>query len=120
MRKSDTLAYCIAIATGMALWFITTSSSGKREAWDDANYWSAAYPIAIVCSGLLGYLINDRPWRWALALFVGQFLAMTIRNGELGNLWPLGLLLFIVMSLPGVVIAKLAAWIHGRISPQEP
>jgi hypothetical protein len=50
-----------------------------------------------------------------LALFCGQFLALTIRAGELGNLWPLGLLLFLVMSVPGIAVAKLGGWLNGKI-----
>ena len=44
-----------------------------------------------------------------LVLFASQFLAMCVRNGELGSLWPLGLALFAVLALPGVVLATVAA-----------
>ncbi|MCL6508622.1 MAG: molybdopterin-dependent oxidoreductase, partial [Bryobacteraceae bacterium] len=39
---------------------------------------------------------------------------------ELGNLWPLGLLLFLVMSVPGIAIATLGQWLSGKISPRQP
>ena len=38
---------------------------------------------------------------------------MCLRNGELGNLWPMGMLLFAVISLPGMLAAKVAA----RLNP---
>jgi hypothetical protein len=120
MRKSDSAAYAISVATGMVLWFAAMASSGKREPWDDPTYWSVVYPAAIIVSGLLGFFFSKRSWRWPLALFCGQFLAMTIRAGELGNLWPLGLLLFLVMSMPGIAIAKLGEWLNGKISPRQP
>ena len=66
-------------------------------------------PLAIVGCALLGYLYPDRPWRWALVLFEAQFVAMCIRNGELGNLWPMGMGLFAIVALPGVVAAKVAS-----------
>ena len=34
---------------------------------------------------------------------------MCMRNGELAGLWPLGLALFAVLALPGVVHATVAA-----------
>jgi hypothetical protein len=60
-------------------------------------------------SAFLGYSYPERPWRWALVLFESQFLAMCIRNGELGNLWPLGMAVFAIIALPGIAAAKLAS-----------
>jgi len=102
-------AAIIAAAIGFALWFVTSLVTGKREPWDASAYWSVAYPLALLACGVLGYAYPQRPWRWALVLFASQFLAMCVRNGELGSLWPLGLALFAVLALPGVVLAKVAA-----------
>jgi len=120
MRKSDSTAYALSVATGMGLWFAAMASSGRREPWDDPAYWSVVYPGAIIVSGLLGFFYSKRSWRWPLALFCGQFLAMAIRAGELGNLWPLGLLVFLVMSVPGIGVARLGEWLSGKISPRQP
>ena len=108
----DTIPFAIAAISGMALWFIAVAVTGKREPWDQDFYWAVVYPVAIVASGLLGGFYPLKPWRWALTLFLGQFVAMTIRNGELGSLWPMGMLLFGVMSVPGMLLGKLAA--RGR------
>ncbi|WP_448192548.1 hypothetical protein [Azospirillum sp. sgz301742] len=99
----------------MALWFIVSLFTGKREPWDASAYWVFAYPAAILISAFLGYSYPDRPWRWALVLFESQFLAMCLRNGELGNLWPLGMALFAAIALPCVLAAKLASLL-GRPS----
>ncbi len=81
----------------------------RREAWDSGTYWSMAYPLALlVCAGL-GYRYRLKPWRWAAALFLAQFIAMCVRNGELGNLWPLGIVMFMILALPGMAAAQLAA-----------
>jgi hypothetical protein len=120
MRKPDYTAYAISVLTGMVLWFAAMTSSRTREPWDDPAYWSLAYPAAIVACGLLGFFFSNRPWRWPLALFCGQFLAMILRAGALGNLWPLGLLLFLVLSVPGIAIAKLGARLNARIAIRRP
>jgi hypothetical protein len=102
-------AFTIAAVVGFTLWFGTSLLTGRREAWDASAYWVFAYPLAVLVCALLGYGYPDRPWRWALVLFEAQFIAMCVRNGELGNLWPLGLVLFAVISVPGVVAARVAA-----------
>ena len=103
-----------SIALGAALWILASVYAGRREAWDAAAYWAVAYPAAILASGLLGYYRPERPWRWALAIFLGQFLGMCLRNGEIGNMWPLGLALMAVLSLPAIVAALLASRLRRR------
>ena len=108
-KHHDGSAFAVAAVIGMGLWFWASFNSGKREPWDDSSYWMIVYPIAVVVSGLLGYFFPARPWRWPLTLFLGQFVAMMIRNGEVGSLWPLGMFLFGVLALPGVFAAKIAS-----------
>jgi hypothetical protein len=110
--------YAIAAIAGVALWIGTSLISGKREAWDAAIYWTAAYPIAIALSGLLGFAYPKATWRWPLAIFLFQFVGMVIRNGELGGLWPLGMVLFAVLAIPGMLFARLAAWLRARLGPK--
>lgn len=104
----------IAVASGVALWFLGALLTGKREPWDGSAYWAVVYPAAILAAALLGRAYPERPWRWALLLFEAQFLAMCVRNGELGNLWPIGMALFAVIALPAVAAAKIAARFGGR------
>jgi len=102
-------AYAFASGAGLLLWFLGAAMTGEREAWDSGLYWSLFYPLAIGACGLLGYFFPERPWRWAVALFAAQLIAMALRSGEIGNLAPLGLILFGILSLPGVFAALIAA-----------
>jgi hypothetical protein len=108
-RHSAGTPAILAVATGAALWLVTAAASGRREAWDASGYWTLAYPAALAACAALGYRYPARAWLWAVALFEGQFLAMCARNGELGGLWPLGMALFAVLSLPGVWAARFGA-----------
>lgn len=118
-RHPAWVAVILAASGGFALWFMTSLLTGKREAWDGGAYWIIAYPVAIAACALLGYRFPDRPWRWALVLFVSQFLAMCVRNGELGNLWPLGMVMFAVIGLPGICVAQVAARFGRKASQGE-
>lgn len=108
-NRSTVNAVGIATVIGVALWFVSSLLTSKREPWDASVYWVLVYPLAVAACALLGYRYPERPWRWPLVLFEAQFIAMCVRNGELGNLWPLGMLLFAVVALPGIVAAKVAA-----------
>jgi len=99
----------IAAIVGAGLWYAAATITGRREPWDATAFWVAAYPAAILTCAILGYYYPERPWRWALVLFESQFLAMCVRNGELGSLWPLGMALFAIIALPGVVAARIAS-----------
>jgi len=115
-ESRSSVACASAIAAGMATWFAASIIAGRREAWDAGVYWVAFYPIAILLCGLLGYYFPDRPWRWALALFLAQFVAMAIRNGEIGNLSPIGLIVFAVLALPGIAAARFASGMKRKRS----
>lgn len=115
MRKTNALVpSAIASFIGLLLFAVTALLTDKREPWDASEYWTVAYPSALLACAILGYACPDRPWRWAIILFEAQFLAMCVRNGELGNLWPMGMLLFAIVALPGVLAAKLAVRFFDR------
>jgi len=100
---------CIAIAVGTALWIAAAVLTGKREPWDDSAYWTVAYPAALLASALLGYFYPTLTWRWPLLIFEAQLVAQCVRNGEPGNLWPIGMVLFAIVALPGMLTAKVAS-----------
>jgi hypothetical protein len=104
-----TTAFTTAIVVGVVLWIAGAGMSGQREAWDSGLYWALFYPLAIGASALMGYRFPERPWRWAVALFAAQFLAMLLRSGEIGSLAPLGLVMFGILALPAIFAASLAA-----------
>lgn len=108
-KAADRLPAILAFAAGVALWLLASLASDRREAWDGPAYWSLVYPLALLIAAGLAARFPTKPWRWALLLFAGQFIGMLARNGELGGLWPLGLLLFAVLALPAVVLAQLVA-----------
>ncbi len=104
----------IAAAAGIVLWLATSFAAGGREAWDAPGYWTVAYPVAIAICAVLGYLHPQRPGLWALVLFESQLVGMWIGSGEIGGLWPLGMLVLAAIALPGVAAAVLASRLRRR------
>ncbi|HXR56877.1 MAG TPA: hypothetical protein VN858_08750 [Casimicrobiaceae bacterium] len=105
----------LAAGAGAGIWLVATLVSGRREAWDASSYWTSFYPLALAASAWLGYRYPNRSWRWPLILFAAQFVTMCLLAREAGSLWPLGLALFGVLALPGVVVSRMAAR-RGRVA----
>ena len=69
---------------------------------------------AVHCArGRLGYWAPVRPWRWGLAVMLGQAVALAIAGGDF-TLLPLGLILFAVLALPAIAIARAMARVRLR------
>lgn len=110
---SDIHAFAIAISGGVLLWIAATVLGGRREAWDSGLYWTVAYPLSLALSAALGYWIPRKPWRWPLAVMFSQAVVLVLLAASFGLL-PLGLILFGILALPGIVLARLAARLRLR------
>jgi hypothetical protein len=107
----------VAVACGIAGWEIMQFLHPGREPWDLSEYWKAVYPGMMAVAALLGYHAPDRPWRWGLAIVMGQGLWMLLRTSlksGFPNLWPMSLVLLAVLSLPCIGAAYFGAYL-GRL-----
>ena len=109
--NKTTWAYVAAMGGGALLWFATAVISGKAEAWDSSLYWTATYPLALGLAAGLGYWAPERPWRWGLTVMLAQAAALALASSDFGLL-PLGLVLFSVLALPAVALARIMAGIR--------
>jgi hypothetical protein len=97
-----------ALATGAALWIIGSAVAGGREAWDGPLYFPWLYLLALAAAGVLARRHPAYPVRIAFAVFGGQLLVLFALNPG-GGLLPLGVILFAIMALPAVLVAKWAS-----------
>jgi hypothetical protein len=104
----------ISAFTGIALELGIHALTGRREAWDAAQYWTVGLPLVGLISGLIGYFSAGRAWLWTLAVVPAQVLTMMIRSGELGGLWPLAVALSAVLSAPFVAAAFVGSRLRAR------
>lgn len=115
MKSPRVVPAATALFGGAVLWWIGGTLAHRREPWDSGVYWVVVYPLAVALGAWLGWRFPRRPRLAAVLVFVGQFVAMIVRNGELGGLWPLGLAWFAVLSLPAIAAAT---WL-ARHSPHD-
>ena len=62
---------------------------------------------------LLGAAEPRRAWRWGVAPLAGQFATMLVSQG-IGNLLPLGVIVFAILSIPSVFAARFGAYARRR------
>ena len=108
------LVAALAAAAGAAAWIATCAASGEREAFDSPAYFALALPALAVASGCLGYAAPSRAGAIALAAAAGQCAAMLVRSGEIGSLFPLGLVFMLLLALPNYAAARLGKWLRLR------
>jgi hypothetical protein len=102
--------YLAAAVCGAAIWILIAQASGRREAWDSGLYFSVGIPALCLLSLGLAFLEPDRSWRWGVLPLVGQFVWMLLSQGP-GNLLPLGVIVFGVLSVPSIIAARIGAFI---------
>lgn len=107
-QPKDALPYTIALGAGLATCLAITLVSGRKEAWDSALYFTAGIPAMCAVAFALGYAFPAKAWRWALAIAVGQSIAMAFGGGSL-SLWPLAVVAMTILSVPQLVAALVGA-----------
>jgi hypothetical protein len=107
-------AIIASVATGAALELVVGAIGGRREAWDSPLYWSAGLPAALAAAAMIGYFAGRREWYWTGLIVPSQVTVMMLRNGEIGGLWLLMVVLASVLGAPFL----LAAFIASRLRPR--
>ncbi|MFZ5496371.1 MAG: hypothetical protein ACOZE5_13690 [Verrucomicrobiota bacterium] len=97
-------------------WWIACLPGGRTEAWHSEYYGTVSCPLSAIGAAVLGYLHRTHPWRWPLAMALGQATAF-FTSGPIANLPPFGLVAFVVLSLlllvPAILGARLRRWRDG-------
>jgi hypothetical protein len=93
----------VTIVIGAALEIGIHAWTGRAEAWDAVQYWTVGLPLAGLACAAVGFLSRGRHWLWTCLLVPSQVMTTMLRSGEVGNLWPLTLILSTLLSTPFVV-----------------
>lgn len=99
----------LSILTGIALEVGVHAMSGRREAWDSSEYWLIGLPAVAAVSFALGLFSRGTAWRWTTLIVPTQVMTMMARSGEIGNLWPLAIVLGLILGTPFFAIAFLGS-----------
>ena len=103
----------LSVVAGVGLELGIHMLSGRREAWDSPLYWTLGLPIVAVLSVAIGLVSERSEWLWTFLIVPSQVTTMMMRSGEIGNLWPLTVVLSSILSVPFVA----AAFVGSRFRP---
>lgn len=113
--------YTIAVVAALSTAFGTQLLSGiaagayayafRRELVDLPLYWLVMLPVCYLIAGVLGYMGPVRTWRWIVTMLAIHALYTLLSAGSGLSLWPLALVMYLVISLPGI----LTGWLGGLI-----
>jgi len=106
----------LSVLTGVVLELGIHALSGRREAWDSAQFWTLGLPIACLAAAFIGFLSQSTDWKWTLVVAPSQVMTMMVRDGEIGNLWPLTLAASTVLSAPFFVAAFAGSRFRPKVS----
>jgi hypothetical protein len=113
--KRDYALCAVSAFAGVAVWVTLSTISGRHEAWDSGEYFYVGMPVLCVVAGVLGYIEPKQIWRWAVVPMAGQAIWLLLSQG-FGNLMPLGIVVFVFLSLPLLLFARIgAAFARARI-----
>jgi hypothetical protein len=98
----------VVLELGIGAW------TGRREAWDSEQYWIVGLPIAAALAIVIGFLARGRSWVWAFTIVPGQVATMMLRSGEIGNLWPLAVMLSGILGAPFVVLSFIGSRLRAK------
>lgn len=99
----------------LATWLGISMSGGGGEAWDKGAYWSLALPGLYLAGGIAALLTRASVWLIALWSGIGQLAGLLMTAAGL-SLWPLGMILLAVLSLPVAAIAAVTRWVQRQLS----
>lgn len=115
--KKILITFIVSVVQGTLLWIIFPFISKENEPFD--SIWG--YIIIGVLGFVLGLSDPQKPWLWALGLYLGQFLfgsfsfikSIIYKNGGGVNLFiPLGAIFLLFFCMPALVGSYIGASIR--------
>jgi hypothetical protein len=117
MSTPERNLHILTAAVGVAVWLAPWLLLGRKEAWDHWTYFVVSIPLMSLAAAYAGFRARHRSWRWPLTLVLAQFVTALLVGG-FGNLFPLGIIVFVVLAVPMAIAAGVAAWIARRREQQ--
>lgn len=109
------LIHLIAIIIGICFWTIISVLTGEIEAWDSPLYFNIGFPIFLFLNFLLGIIKPKNPWRWGLLSTLAQIIPLGIMATGTANMWPLGLILMCILSIPAIIAAYIGSLLSLKL-----
>ena len=102
-KFASIVAICIGCIVWLAIWY--TSNYSDPQGTD--LYWYFGYPIMLLLSIVMGHYYSAHAWLWPLLMIMSQLaIGFILIKSDL-NLLPIGILVYIVISVPCIAAGYL-------------
>jgi hypothetical protein len=110
----------LGFVIGLALWLVPAGFLGQPEPWDGNG---PAYPLALLCSGLLlGFIAPGRTGTSVAGVFLGQLAVLlwrVVSSPENSELWLVGVVMLAGYTFVATGVgALLGALLRRRFGPE--
>lgn len=109
------LTLAATFALSLLVWIAVSAAAGGGEAWDKSAYWSVGLPVIYLGAAALAWLGPATTWKLWLGSLLGQFVGLLLTASS-WSLWPLGLIMLAVLSVPVPVAALVVRSLRRRFS----
>ena len=97
--KNKYLVSILLALSGLAVWVLITTLTNRREAWDSVYFWRYGVPAMLLLNAAAGFIEPERIKLKGLISVSLQPVAMTVKAGEIGSMFPFGLVVFLLLGL---------------------
>ena len=118
ITQNQWLPSIVSIAVGACVWFMFESIISTSGVTGGFTYWWAGYAVMFLAAGLLGYLFNQRPWRWGIYIVIAHVVMASIRSKGDHSMLPLELIFYALLALLFVLASYLGAWLSRKLGQQ--
>ena len=97
--KNKYLVSILLALSGLAVWVLITTLTNRREAWDSVYFWRYGVPAMLLLNAAAGFIEPERIKLKGIISVSLQPVAMTVKAGEIGSMFPFGLVVFLLLGL---------------------
>lgn len=84
---------------GMFVWILISLMTDRREAWDSEVFWSLGVPLMMALNAVTAFLDPNKVAVKGIVSVALQPAAMMVQAGEIGSMFPMGLVVFAFLGL---------------------
>ncbi|MBI4801755.1 MAG: hypothetical protein HY796_04435 [Elusimicrobia bacterium] len=118
--KNKYIVPVILALCGFAAWLLISSAFNLREAWDGPGF-APYFILMLMMNAAAGFIEPEKIIRKGILSVSLQPLAIFVISGEIGSLFPLGLIAFLALGLFFSAAGGAGAFIKKKFfAPESP
>ncbi|ESU29446.1 hypothetical protein FLJC2902T_08490 [Flavobacterium limnosediminis JC2902] len=111
----DKFMYPVSIGTGIIFWITLCNLTDQTEAWDSVHYYTIGLPVFMLINLFFGYIAPNNAWKWGALSTMAQLIPLILMS-EPSPFWAVGVITFVIFSIPAILAAMLGSKLSKKKS----